>query len=42
MEGNSPIEAEQEAKQWLVAETAGEVWGESRAPHESKRKGKSA
>src|ERR1700687_3890333 len=42
LEGNLLTEAEQEAKLRLVAETAGEVWGESSIPTSSKVKGKSA
>jgi hypothetical protein len=41
MEGNLLTEAEQEAKLRLVAETAREVWGESRSVESSKVKGKS-
>jgi 5-methyltetrahydropteroyltriglutamate--homocysteine methyltransferase len=41
IEGNLLTEAEQEAKLRLVAETAREVWGESRPAEPSKVKGKS-
>jgi 5-methyltetrahydropteroyltriglutamate--homocysteine methyltransferase len=41
LEGNLLTEAEQEAKLRLVAETAREVWGETRSSDSSKVKGKS-